>query len=66
MSVGTSGRVVLEIEPMLKRELYAALSLEGKTLKGWFVAQATNFLADAGQLSLSLERKDGASDDRLT
>ena len=61
MSVGTSGRVVVEIDPALKRELYALLSLEGLTLKDWFVKQANSFLADTGQLSLRLERDQGAA-----
>lgn len=33
---GNSGRIVIDIEPGLKRRLYAALSLSGSTLKDWF------------------------------
>lgn len=40
MARGTSGRVVVEVDPALKRELYAALSLSGSTLKDWFVQAA--------------------------
>ncbi len=31
-----SGRIVIDVEPELKRRLYSALSLSGSTLKDWF------------------------------
>lgn len=34
---GKSGRIVIEIDPALKRQLYALLALEGLTLKDWFL-----------------------------
>lgn len=37
MSIGNSGRIVIEIEPELKRQLHATLRLEGKNLKSWFL-----------------------------
>lgn len=40
MARGPSGRVVIEVEPELKRELHAALVAEGATLKDWFIAHA--------------------------
>jgi hypothetical protein len=52
MSVGTSGRIVLEVEPEFKKSLYALLDKEGLTLKQWFTMSATNYLAQAGQMSL--------------
>ena len=55
MSIGKSGRIVIEIEPDLKRELHAALKKEGVNLKAWFLESATEFLAERGQLKLSLE-----------
>ena len=51
MSIGNSGRVVIEIKPELKRELYAALSMNGKTLKDWFISQAEHYLREGQQLS---------------
>lgn len=51
MSIGNSGRIVIEVEPNLKRELYAVLSMDGKTLKDWFVAQAETFV-ESRQLPL--------------
>ena len=40
MAIGGSGRVVLEVEPELKRRLYSILALENKTLKEWFITMA--------------------------
>ena len=44
MAKGGSGRVVMEINPELKKELYSILALEQKTLKDWFIEQAEDFL----------------------
>ncbi len=52
MSRGTSGRVVIEIEPALKRELYAELIRDGQTLKQWFIARAEEFVRERRQPSL--------------
>jgi len=56
MSIGTSGRIVIEVDPNLKRELYAMLSMDGKTLKDWFVTQAESFVENR-QLALQFENK---------
>ena len=52
MSRGTSGRVVVEIDPQLKRELYAELTLEGRTLKDWFIEEAKRYVASRRQPAL--------------
>ncbi len=44
MARGQSGRVVVEVDPALKLELYAALTAEGSTLKAWFVDEAQNYI----------------------
>jgi len=44
MAQGKSGRIVLEIDPVLKRRLHAELSYTGVSMKEWFIRQATNFL----------------------
>ena len=54
MSIGKSGRIVIEVEPNFKQELYDALGKEGKSLKSWFLENAESFLSDKGQISLSL------------
>ncbi|MGI1988608.1 hypothetical protein [Shewanella glacialipiscicola] len=40
MAKGESGRIVLEVEPELKKALYSILAMEQKTLKDWFVGKA--------------------------
>ena len=52
MAKGSSGRVVIVVEPGLKRELYVELARRGLTLKAWFVGQATRFLETSHQPSL--------------
>lgn len=37
---GDSGRIVLEIEPGLKKKLYEQVNKDGKTMKDWFLAKA--------------------------
>lgn len=61
MAVGTSGRIVLEVEPELKRELHEVLKKEGKSLKQWFTEQAEAFLHDKSQLPLFQEVEEGDS-----
>jgi hypothetical protein len=61
MSIGESGRVVIEIEPDLKRELHVALRHDGTNLKTWFVEQATSFLSERRQISLAFA--EGLSED---
>jgi hypothetical protein len=52
MSMGESGRIVIEVGPDLKRRLYAALAGDGSTLKNWFVEAATNYIAEREQPNL--------------
>lgn len=52
MAIGRSGRVVLEVDPALKKKLYAALAMEQRSLKDWFVAAAEEYLTDQTQPGL--------------
>ena len=52
MAVGKSGRIVLEVEPELKQRLYAALALESKTLKEWFILTASEHIREHEQPSM--------------
>lgn len=52
MAIGESGRIVLEIDPELKRRLYATLVLENKTLKEWFITLAVQHIDTQQQPSL--------------
>jgi hypothetical protein len=49
MARGDSGRIVIEVEPEAKRQLYAALDLAGSTLKEWFIKRASDFYAETTQ-----------------
>lgn len=57
MSVGASGRIVIEVEPELKRQLYEALDREGLTLKEWFLRNAKQFLYHGVQLTLDFDER---------
>lgn len=46
MSKSESGRLVLEIDPNLKRKLYAVLALEQKTLKEWFIESSSSYVKE--------------------
>lgn len=52
MPRGESGRIVVEIDPEMKRRLYAALALSGSTLKDWFIRNASSFCDESAQPSL--------------
>lgn len=55
MSVGTSGRIVLEIDPEQKQELYQALKKDDLNMKRWFLKQVDAYLKDRNQMTLDLE-----------
>lgn len=59
---GNSGRVVVELDPALKRRLHAKLALEGKSLKEWFLRQVDAYLADDNSIQLSLKPANSQSD----
>jgi len=52
MARGPSGRLVIEIDPLLKRKLHSALAAEGTTVKEWFTRQAQSYLHTLYQPSL--------------
>lgn len=54
MSVGQSGRIVIEVEPDVKRLLYSALARDGLTLKDWFLKRAESYLNEGAQFRLPL------------
>lgn len=49
---------MIEVDPALKRELYAALAMAGSTLKDWFVRNAEGYCASGTQGSLFDELPD--------
>ena len=54
MAKGQSGRVVIELDPQLKRDLYSALASDGSTLKAWFIRVAETYLTERQQPRLPL------------
>jgi hypothetical protein len=52
MSIGPSGRIVIEIDPELKRKLYSILVIEGKSMKDWFTNQVESMISDKIDASL--------------
>lgn len=53
MSIGTSGRIVIEVEPDMKKQLYAQLATDGLSLKEWFVRNAATYLEGGRQMPLA-------------
>jgi len=52
MAIGESGRIVLEVEPELKRKLYSTLALENKSLKEWFILMAKAYTQSYNQTDI--------------
>ncbi|NHB97418.1 hypothetical protein [Photorhabdus stackebrandtii] len=46
MAKGESGRIVLEVDPELKKTLYSVLAHEQQTLKDWFVDKAQKHIEE--------------------
>jgi hypothetical protein len=55
MSRGRSGRIVLEIDPQVKDDLYIALAKEKLTVKDWFLNQSMAYIRDSQQPFLIAE-----------
>lgn len=58
MSIGKSGRVIVEMEPELKKELHAVLRQEGTNLKAWFLEKVDELLAEKSQKPLPFDNND--------
>jgi len=54
---GNSGRIVIEVDPDLKRRLYSALAMKNLTLKQWFIELAERQLAARRLDSASAQAK---------
>lgn len=63
MARGSSGRLVFEVDPLLKRELHARVAREGRTLKDWLVEQIEGYLAKPLQESLPFSPTRGPHDE---
>lgn len=52
MARGKSGRIVIEIDPSAKSELYASLARDNRTLKEWFIEHVSLYLKNHDQPQL--------------
>ncbi len=66
MAKGKSGRIVIEIDPRLKEDLYVELNHHGLTLKDWFLKRVSNFLKDDNQIPLEFDGSDVKSEERVS
>lgn len=57
MARGKSGRLVLEIDPNLKKNLYLELEKKQLTLKDWFIKEANNMVYGAEKSEQKKEKK---------
>ncbi len=62
MSIGPSGRIVIEVDPETKSRLHAVLKSQDTTLKDWFLRHVLDELDRSEQLPLDLRLES----DRLT
>lgn len=60
MAQGTSGRVVIDLEPEFKQQLYETLKSKGISLKHWFLEQAKTLCEEHRQPSLALVAEETA------
>lgn len=44
MAIGKSHRIVIEVDPAFKEQIYEALRMKGLTLKDWFTQEVKNNL----------------------
>ncbi len=52
MARGDSGKIVIEVDPQFKKDLYKVLNVKDLTMKDWFLQQAEEFMENADQLIL--------------
>lgn len=64
MAQGKSGRIVIEFDPALKRQVYAVLAARGVTLKDWFTMQAQALVEEHRQPRLHIGEPDDVSRQR--
>lgn len=60
MAKGNSGRIVIDVDPEFKNEVYVALAGRGSTLKDWFVEQARRLCDEQRQPLLMRFAEEGA------
>jgi hypothetical protein len=61
MPAGPSGRIVVDVDPEFKKQLYSALAAQGSTLKDWFIRTGRNYCEEIQQPPLLHVAKQSAS-----
>lgn len=61
MPQGKSGRIVIDVDPEFKQELYRALALQSSTLKDWFLENAHRLCDETTQPTLAFAADEQAS-----
>lgn len=56
MPVGKSGRIVIEIDPELKQELYLSLGQDESNLKNWFLERVDGYLSGKSQMPMDFDK----------
>tara|TARA_B110000902_G_scaffold227470_1_gene266822 strand:+ start:512 stop:703 length:192 start_codon:yes stop_codon:yes gene_type:complete len=52
---GSSGRLVIEIDPSIKKELYEKLGEKGLNMREWFLINANAYLKQNKQSALLID-----------
>lgn len=55
MAIGTSGRLVIEVDPDFKKKFYTVLEADGLTLKDWFLQEARKHINKRGAHNTPLD-----------
>ena len=55
MAKGSSGRLVIEIDPSIKKELYEKLGEKGLNMREWFLINANAYLKQNKQSALLID-----------
>jgi len=53
---GSSGRLVIEIDPSIKKELYERLGEKGLNMREWFLINANAYLKQNKKSSLLIDK----------
>lgn len=68
MAHGTSGRVVIDLDPTFKQELYYTLKQKGMNMRAWFLAEAQKLCDEHKHppLAISDSRSDSSHSQQQT
>ena len=58
MPKGESGRIVVVVDPELKRRLYSVLAMQNSTLKEWFIQTARQHIEEEAKEVAAIFQRD--------